>query len=224
MLLDQPWQLATVSCLRDSVEAPWAWKIFPFPCPDQQQDKKKKKNPLFSRFFFIAHMVKTYQMVWALKDNLVWTIFPSKKSVVLWLSTKSYCCVQGGTVGGPFSGGMGLRQGGGVPRPVCAAWMQKAKAAGESWVKLQVWSRKWTPRELASLEPHMLAEFLAGGYLSALLFRVLGSWANRFSVLGQPSLKNKRKEKKETKLKWFTIWVSVKWWVWIADNFSTCSK
>ena len=75
-------------------------------------------------------------MVWALKDNLVWTIFPSKKSVVLCISTKSYCFVQGGTVGGPFSGGMGLQQGGGVPRPVCAAWMQKA--AGESWAMLHV--------------------------------------------------------------------------------------
>lgn len=50
--------------------------------------------------------------------------------MVLCISTKSYCFVQGSTVSGPLSGGVGLRQGNSVPRPVCVTWMQKAVDGG----------------------------------------------------------------------------------------------
>lgn len=69
-------------------------------------------------------------------DNLTWTILPSKKPIILCISTKSYCLVQENTVGGPIPGRMSLQQGRGVPRPVCAAWMQKAVDEGSE--KLQV--------------------------------------------------------------------------------------
>lgn len=147
---------------------------------------------------------------------MVWTVSPSKKPMVLCISTNSYCFVWGSTVGGPVPGRMGLQQG--IPL-YTLPWYSKfcvcsLDAEGYGWELGETPSviKTWTSQEV-------IARLLTN--LSTLLFRVLRSLANSFSALGQPSWgkKKDRKQKQSLTQNGLHCWVSAKWLFWVSDNF-----